>query len=32
MITNPIVVITGATNGLGQIVASELARGGLILY
>jgi len=28
MITNPIVVITGATNGLGQIVASELAKRG----
>ncbi|MFW2491404.1 SDR family NAD(P)-dependent oxidoreductase [Clostridium chromiireducens] len=26
MITNPIVVITGATNGLGQLVASELAK------
>ncbi|WP_026889021.1 SDR family NAD(P)-dependent oxidoreductase [Clostridium beijerinckii] len=28
MITNPIVIITGATNGLGQIVASELAKRG----
>ncbi|ALB45881.1 SDR family NAD(P)-dependent oxidoreductase [Clostridium beijerinckii] len=28
MITNPIVIITGATNGLGQIVVSELARRG----
>ncbi|WP_411681711.1 SDR family NAD(P)-dependent oxidoreductase [Clostridium thailandense] len=28
MITNPIVVITGATNGLGQIAASELAKRG----
>lgn len=28
MITNPIVVITGATNGLGQLVASELAKRG----
>lgn len=26
MINNPIVVITGATNGLGQLVASELAK------
>ena len=26
MITNPIVVITGATNGLGQLVASELTK------
>ncbi|UYZ38160.1 SDR family NAD(P)-dependent oxidoreductase [Clostridium beijerinckii] len=28
MSTNPIVIITGATNGLGQIVASELAKRG----
>ncbi len=31
MITNSIVVITGATNGLGQIVASELAKRGVHL-
>ncbi|WPC44061.1 SDR family NAD(P)-dependent oxidoreductase [Clostridium sp. JS66] len=31
MITNPIVVITGATNGLGQLVASKLAKQGAYL-
>ena len=28
MNTNPIIVITGATNGLGQLVAIELAKQG----